>query len=121
MCDKLCDGLLVSDTNKLKLLLAAIIAGTIPAGAVELNQTLGAESAYNIVPVSQAEATEDSIVTYTYENGETVPHYYNIKVKDNVTGSSTRFQNEKFWRLMTWIFLLPTRRLNIWKHLLKKV
>ena len=97
MCDKLCDGLLVSDTNKLKLLLAAIIAGTIPAGAVELNQTLGAESAYNIVPVSQAEATEDSIVTYTYENGETVPHYYNIQVKDNVTGSSTRFQNEDFY------------------------
>ncbi len=97
MCDKLYDSLLVSDTNKLKLLLAAIIAGTIPAGAVELNQTLGAESAYNIVPVSQAEATEDSIVTYTYENGETVPHYYNIKVKDNVTGSSTRFQNEDFY------------------------
>ena len=97
MCDKLYDGLLVSDTNKLKLLLAAIIAGTLPAGAVELNQTLGAESAYNIVPVSQAEATEDSIVTYTYENGETVPHYYNIKVKDNVTGSSTRFQNEDFY------------------------
>ena len=97
MCDKLYDSLLVSDTNKLKLLLAAIIAGTIPAGAVELNQTLGAESAYNIVPVSQAEATEDSIVTYTYENGETVPHYYNIQVKDNVTGSSTRFQNEDFY------------------------
>ena len=87
----------LSNNGASKLMLAAIFAGTLPVAAAEFAPTLGADSAYDITPVSQEQATEDSIVTYTYEKGEIVPHYYNIQVKENVTGSTTRFQNEDFY------------------------
>ena len=91
----------LSNNGASKLMLAAIFAGTLPVAAAEFAPTLGADSAYDITPVSQEQATEDSIVTYTYEKGEIVPHYYNIQVKENVTGSTTRFQNEDFYDINT--------------------
>lgn len=82
----------LSNNGASKLMLAAIFAGTLPVAAAEFAPTLGADSAYELVPITQDEATENSVKYYSYENGEIVTHYYNIQTK-SLTGLPSKIEN----------------------------
>lgn len=84
----------ITFNNKYKLLLAAVFSLVLPANGAQLTPTLDPNCAYDLIEIPASEATEDSVVKFVAdENGNFTPQYYNVQIKEDVTGSSTRFQN----------------------------
>ncbi len=84
----------ITFNNKYKLLLAAVFSLVLPANGAQLTPTLDPNCAYDLIEIPASEATEDSIVKFVAdENGNFTPQYYNVQIKEDATGSSTRFQN----------------------------